>query len=118
MNTAHAEIDLDLMARGWWRSPDGRHIRVIYGLDVVARDILSVGGTAVWGVPIRGAISCVYLWQRLIVVAPRLYAHQPWYCRLVWSHELGHLLVGRSEERVMCWQRGRYGDMVTPVWVA
>lgn len=109
-------VDLELASVGYLRDPDGR-LYYIHGLDVIAQDTLRAGAQVYWDDERARRAGHCFLWERVILLAPWLVEHYPFVLRRVWSHELGHAMVGPSEERVTAWQLRRYGALLEPVWI-
>ena len=107
-------VDLELAAEGYLRSQDGR-LRHIPGLERIARDTLYAGVRVTWGTPRNERAGCAYLLRRLIVLAPWVFDRPGYIVRDVWSHELGHCMVGRCCARARQWQEGSYGPMLVPI---
>jgi len=111
-------IDLDFVACGYLLSPDSTQFRHVPQLDRIAQDTQRAGIAVAWGIPRNGRRACAYLWRRLIVLHPLLYYSEGYTLREAWSHELGHFLVGRNEDRVQAWQFRCYGDLILPLAIA
>ncbi len=105
-------VDLDYASAGYLRSPDGRHLRAIRGLDIIARDLRAAGATVEWGPwTMRDAGRCCCSGRR-IVLAPWLWRCWPWFLRLCVAHELGHIVMGPYEQYVDEWEQRVYGELV------
>lgn len=102
---------LDLAAEGYLVTPGGCW-RYVHGLTYIARDTVAAGVTVVWGDPPGGELACCHIWSRLVVLSSKLIEREPWEIRAVWSHELGHAVMGQSHERAIWWQVRQYRDLI------
>lgn len=108
-------IDLDLACAGYLRWPDGK-VQHIIGLDRIAQDTRRADVPACWASPLCMLPGYYCEHRRCIMLAPWLYWCPPWFVRDVWTHELGHGIVGDSQDRARAWQARNYGELVEPVW--
>lgn len=104
-------LDLDWAQAGYLRSPDGRHLRSIIGLDLIAHDAMTLGAQLLWAkLPGAHAGCCE---GRTVYLAPWVWSAWPWWVRRLLLHELGHAAVGPSEHQVRLWLR-HYTAMIEP----
>jgi hypothetical protein len=114
-----ALIDLNYAVDGYLFGPGGCHVRLIHGLEPIARDTMLLKARVVWGALPGRELGISYCWSRVIVLANSLFDLEGWTIRSVWSHELAHCIVGQSHVRALAWQRAYYGDAVQPeIWMA
>lgn len=114
------EVPFD-MARamdGYLTTPEGRPGRYVWGLDVIAREVMRVGATIVWGQPVISTIACYCADRRQIVLAPWLHWVYGPQLKTIITHELGHAVVGMNDLLVQPWQRQHFGELLLPAWVA
>lgn len=111
MDVQRVAVDLSLAEEGYIRAADGR-LRWVEGLGRIARDTARLGVRVNWGAPPEGKAGCSYLLAREIVLAQWVMDRPPAFVRDVWSHELGHCVVGPSCERARGWQQVMYGDLL------
>lgn len=104
-------VDLELASGGYLRSPHGK-LRPVAGLERIAGDALRLQASVVWGYPPGGKAGATFLWSRTIVLHPRVYSWPAQHIADVLSHELGHIVHGRSCDRARGWQRECYGDLL------
>lgn len=108
-------FDLDLAEAGYLRSPDGKRVRHVLGLDRIAQEARSCGCLMYWadlGPRQAGWADCP---QNRIVLAAWLFDAWPWYFRLVVIEEVGHLIIGTCEELVTRWRMGKFRELVEPM---
>lgn len=112
----HGALDIEVLAMGYLRSPEGKRTRHIPALERIGADMRTLGVRAYWAqLPgnMPGACDCR---ERVILLARWMATARGEFVTRVLAHELGHIMAGNCEQRADRWQLRLYGSMLVSEW--